>query len=103
MKYSPDFPDRFGSLEDGRAFLTRYFASYNTMHRHSGIAMLAPSWSTTAARTPFSMLVMRSWNARTVRIRIVSSEASHAEARYRKACGSTDLSTTAQQPEYTLY
>ncbi len=42
MKYSPDFPDRFGSLEDGRAFLTRYFASYNTMHRHSGIAMLAP-------------------------------------------------------------
>ena len=38
MKYSPDFPDRFGSLEDGRAFLTRYFASYNSVHRHSGIA-----------------------------------------------------------------
>jgi len=43
MKYSPDFPDRFGSLEDGRAFLDQYFASYNTAHRHSGIAMLTPA------------------------------------------------------------
>ncbi len=43
MKYSPDFPDRFGSLEDGRAFLDRDFASYNTAHRHSGIAMLTPA------------------------------------------------------------
>jgi len=43
MKYSPDFPNRFGSLEDGRAFLDRYFASYNTAHRHSGIAMLTPA------------------------------------------------------------
>jgi len=43
MKYSPDFPDRFGSLEDGRAFLDRYFASYNTAHRHSGITMLTPA------------------------------------------------------------
>ncbi len=43
MKYSPDFPDRFGSLEDGKAFLGRFFAWYNTVHRHSGIAMLTPA------------------------------------------------------------
>ncbi len=43
MKYSPDVPDRFGSLEDGRAFLERYFASYNKVHRHSGIVMLTPA------------------------------------------------------------
>jgi len=43
MKYSPAFPDRFGSLEDGKVFLDAYFASYNTVHRHSGIAMLTPA------------------------------------------------------------
>ncbi len=43
MKYSPEFPERFGSLEDGKAFLSTYFTSYNSMHRHSGIAMLTPA------------------------------------------------------------
>jgi len=33
MKYSPDFSDRFGSLEDGKAFLTVYFTSHNSVHR----------------------------------------------------------------------
>ncbi len=37
MKVQPDFPNRFASLEDGRALL-RYFASCNTMQRHSGIS-----------------------------------------------------------------
>ncbi len=42
LKYRPDFPDRFGSIEDARAFCVAFFAWYGVEHRHSGIAMLAP-------------------------------------------------------------
>lgn len=42
MKYRPEFPERFGSLQEARAFCQRFFAWYNTEHRHSGIAMLTP-------------------------------------------------------------
>ncbi len=37
LSYRPEFPDRFGSLEDARAFSRRCFSWYNGGHRHSGI------------------------------------------------------------------
>ncbi|MBI2741273.1 MAG: transposase [Rhodospirillales bacterium] len=40
MKYRPDFPQRFGSLEDARARCQAFFTWYNTIHRHSGIAYM---------------------------------------------------------------
>ena len=43
MKYRPEFPDRFGSIQDSRAFCQQFFEWYNQEHRHSGIAMLTPS------------------------------------------------------------
>ncbi|MEU0880457.1 DDE-type integrase/transposase/recombinase [Lentzea sp. NPDC005914] len=43
MKYMPDFPDRFGSLEDARAFCAEFFLAYNHEHRHSGIGMHTPA------------------------------------------------------------
>jgi putative transposase len=42
LKYRPDFPDRFGCIEDARAFCQRFFRWYNTEHRHSGIAWHTP-------------------------------------------------------------
>jgi putative transposase len=42
LKYRPDFPDTFGSIADARAFCQRFFAWYNTEHRHSGIAWHTP-------------------------------------------------------------
>ena len=42
LKYRPDFPDHFGCLADARAFCRRFFAWYNTEHRHSGIAWHTP-------------------------------------------------------------
>ena len=42
LKYRPEFPDRFGSIEDARSFCRRFFDWYNTTHRHSGIAMMTP-------------------------------------------------------------
>ena len=43
LKYRPDFPDRFGSIEDARTFCRTFFDWYNHQHRHSGIAMLTPA------------------------------------------------------------
>ena len=43
LKYRPGFPDRFGSLEDARAFCQGFFTWYNTCHRHSGIALFTPA------------------------------------------------------------
>jgi len=42
MKYRPDFPDRFGCIEDARGFCAPFFDWYNTEHHHSGIALLTP-------------------------------------------------------------
>jgi putative transposase len=43
LKYRPEFPDRFGSIEDGRAFCRRFFRWYNGDHRHSGIGFHTPA------------------------------------------------------------
>ncbi len=43
MKYRPEFPDRFGSIEHARAFCQQFFGWYNRVHYHSGIAMLTPN------------------------------------------------------------
>ncbi len=42
LKYCPEFPGRFGSIQDARAFCRRFFEYYNTEHRHSGIGLLTP-------------------------------------------------------------
>ena len=43
LKYSPHFPERFGSLEDGRAFGQDFFRWYNQEHRHGGLGFLTPA------------------------------------------------------------
>ena len=43
LKYRPDFPERFGSIEDARSFCRRFFDWYNNEHRHSGIGMMTPA------------------------------------------------------------
>lgn len=42
MKYRPEFPDRFGSLEDAIAFCREFFTWYNQMHHHTGLGLLTP-------------------------------------------------------------
>ena len=43
LKYRPDFPDRFGSIEDARTFCDRFFRWYAHEHRHSGIGLHTPA------------------------------------------------------------
>jgi hypothetical protein len=35
LKYRPDFPQRFGCIEDARAYCQQFFEWYNTEHRHA--------------------------------------------------------------------
>ena len=43
LKYRPEFPGRFGSIQEGRVFGQRSFSWYNNEHHHSGIAYLTPA------------------------------------------------------------
>lgn len=43
LKYAPVFPERFGSLEDARAFMDRFVDHYNHHHRHSSIGLHTPA------------------------------------------------------------
>jgi putative transposase len=43
LKYRPEFPDRFGSLEHARAICHDLFAWYNGAHHHSGLRYLRPA------------------------------------------------------------
>ena len=42
LKYRPEFPDRFGSLQDSRVFCQQFFAWYNAGHHHSALGWLTP-------------------------------------------------------------
>lgn len=42
LKYCPQFPQRFGSIQDARSFCQSFFSWYNKEHRHSGIALMTP-------------------------------------------------------------
>jgi putative transposase len=42
LKYRPDFPERFGSLEHARVHHVDFFRWYNTEHRHSGLGLHTP-------------------------------------------------------------
>jgi putative transposase len=42
LKYRPDFPERFGAIQDARAHGHVFFPWYNTEHHHSGLGLLTP-------------------------------------------------------------
>jgi putative transposase len=39
LKYRPDFPARFDSIQAARAHCQRFFTWYNHTHRHSGLGL----------------------------------------------------------------
>lgn len=43
VKYRPDYPERFGSLQDARAWSRPFFDWYNHQHRHSALALMTPA------------------------------------------------------------
>ena len=43
LKYRPEFPDRFGCIQDSKAFCRDFFSWYNNDHYHSGLTLLTPA------------------------------------------------------------
>jgi putative transposase len=43
LKYRPNFPARFGSIQDARGFCGDFFRWYNDEHHHTGLGLLTPS------------------------------------------------------------
>ena len=43
LKYRPEFPDRFDSIDHARAHCRGFFDWYNHGHRHSGIGLMTPA------------------------------------------------------------
>lgn len=43
LKFSPVFPERFGSLADARMFMASFVEGYNHTHRHTGIGLNTPA------------------------------------------------------------
>jgi putative transposase len=43
LKYRPGFPERFGSIQDAKAFCRTFFDWYNKVHYHSGLNWLTPA------------------------------------------------------------
>jgi putative transposase len=67
MKYRPEFPDRFGSIEHGRSHCADFFPWYNTEHHHVGLGLFTPHdvhYGLAAAKCEQRALVLASAFAR---------------------------------------
>ena len=42
LKYQPEFPKRFGAIDQARDFCRRFFDWYNRDHHHAGIGLMTP-------------------------------------------------------------
>jgi transposase InsO family protein len=42
LKYQPQFPKRFGCIEDAKTFCRSFFTWYNQDHHHAGIGLMTP-------------------------------------------------------------
>jgi putative transposase len=43
MKYRPDYPDRFGAIQDARSWARSFFRWYNHEHHHSALGLMTPA------------------------------------------------------------
>lgn len=43
LKYCPSYPERFGSIEDARAWARPFFGWYNHEHHHTSLALVTPA------------------------------------------------------------
>lgn len=43
MKYRPDYPKRFGSIQDARTWARSFFGWYNNDHHHTALGLMTPT------------------------------------------------------------
>jgi putative transposase len=67
LKYQPDFPGRFASIEAARAHCRVFFPWYNDQHRHSGLGLHTPAdvhyGTATAIRTQRGIVLTAAYHA----------------------------------------
>ena len=86
LKQRPEFPERFGCLEDAHGFCRRFFGWYNQEHRHSGIGF----------HTPADLHYGRAELVRAQRARVLDAAyAAHPERFVRKPPAPPELPTAA--------
>lgn len=84
LKYSPQFPDRFGSKEHAISFSSGFFRWYNQEHKHSGIGYY----------TPEDVHYGQAWRMRKVRAStLAAAYAAHPERFVRKPPAAQALPT----------
>jgi putative transposase len=84
LKYCPQFPERFGCIEDAKNFGRAFFPWYNSEHKHSGIGYY----------TPEDVHYDRAKEVRKVRVATLSAAfAAHPERFVNKPPTPTDLPT----------
>ena len=93
LKHHLTFPERFGSLQEARAFCQRFFGWYNFEHRHSGIALLTPPTSTSVGRSRSPLREGRCWTPPSPPTPSGSSASHPCRRRCPTWCGSTSPST----------
>ena len=88
VKYRPEFPDRFGSIQDARAIGHGLFGWYNNAHHHSGLRYLTPG----DVHYGRAALICRSGTRRAwppmQRIPSASCKARPASKPFQRRCGS---------------
>ncbi len=76
LKYRPDFPERFGSIEDARSHCQQFFDWYNTVHRHSGIGLMTPAaihdGTATALTAQRAVTLAAAFNANPIRFKSIT-------------------------------
>ena len=89
VKYRPEFPGRFGSLQHARAVSRDLFAWYNDAHHHSGLSYLTPTavHYGRAARRSSRSGTARAWR-HTPPIPSGSCRGHHVQKHRPRPCGS---------------
>ena len=96
LKYCPQFPSRFGSIQDSRLFCCGFFDYYNFYHKHSGIGLMTPAdgslWSrrTTHHRSAPGPSRSSSGSSRTLRSRNATTSRFAASGLDQPAAGEND-------------
>jgi putative transposase len=89
LKYRPEFPDRFGCIQDSRGFCQGFFRWYNEEHRTPAWACLHRRWCTMAKRKTFCGNARKCSMLPTNVIRSVSYETLRSHPSFRAKSGST--------------
>jgi len=97
LKYRPEFPERFGSIQDARAFCQQFLVCITASTIHSGIALLTQKCSTMGVRKTSSNYGRKFYEGRTPAILTLRSGLSQTQHPPMAAWINPPVLTTASE------